>query len=246
MLYGANSRHPRPWIRLYSVYEKIQVSFFFVQEIIISGVYISATLKLAKLQSPVRDPVRSRRFLHHLIAVNIMIIILDCVILGLEYANFYDIQTTYKSFAYSVKLKMEFSILNRLKEMATVRQDSISQSRHTTDMTSHATGSQPKSQGTNMDHLSRTGSCLRPRDPDEFFSAYAVGSNGYDHESHPQVLMSSSMGDLGVMKTTEICVQRHTRAELRGSSNSDNSVGTNTCRNSSTASLHVDMALKDP
>jgi hypothetical protein len=53
----------------------------------------------------------------HLILVNIVVIALDVTILALEYNGFYSIQTAYKGMVYSVKLKMEFSILNRLVEM---------------------------------------------------------------------------------------------------------------------------------
>ena len=49
--------------------------------------------------------------------VNIIIVLLDITILGLEYSGLYDIQTVYKGLAYSVKLKLEFSILNRLVEL---------------------------------------------------------------------------------------------------------------------------------
>lgn len=52
--------------------------------------------------------------LWHLIAVNILVIFLDITILSLEYANQYRLQTAYKAMAYSIKLKLEFSILNTL------------------------------------------------------------------------------------------------------------------------------------
>jgi hypothetical protein len=49
--------------------------------------------------------------------VNVIIVLLDMTILGLEYSGLYDIQTVYKGLVYSVKLKLEFSILNRLVEL---------------------------------------------------------------------------------------------------------------------------------
>lgn len=39
----------------------------------------------------------------------------------LEYLDYYDLQTVYKAFVYSVKLKMEFRILNQLMEMTQKR-----------------------------------------------------------------------------------------------------------------------------
>jgi hypothetical protein len=53
----------------------------------------------------------------HLIYVNIMVILMDVTLLGTEYSGHYEIQTTYKAAVCSVKLKMEFSILNQLPEI---------------------------------------------------------------------------------------------------------------------------------
>jgi hypothetical protein len=53
----------------------------------------------------------------HLIYVNAIIVFLDLRILALEYSGLYDIQTAYRGLVYSVKLKLEFSILNRLVDL---------------------------------------------------------------------------------------------------------------------------------
>ncbi|KAL2175259.1 uncharacterized protein P884DRAFT_262401 [Thermothelomyces heterothallicus CBS 202.75] len=58
-----------------------------------------------------------RRLMTHLVLVNVIIVVLDITILALEYAGLYAVQTAYKGFVYSIKLKIEFSILNRLVEM---------------------------------------------------------------------------------------------------------------------------------
>lgn len=59
-----------------------------------------------------RNTLRSIR--RHLIYVNIVVVALDATLLGTQFANFYRVQTTYKPFVYSIKLKLEFAILNRL------------------------------------------------------------------------------------------------------------------------------------
>ncbi|KAH6883922.1 hypothetical protein B0T10DRAFT_580011 [Thelonectria olida] len=100
MAYGANSDNPDPWAKPYSIYEKIQ-------ELIISSLYIRETVKLAGLQPAIRNGRKWRPPMIHLIS----------------YANYYSIQTAYKALVYSIKLKMEFTILNRLKEMATAQED---------------------------------------------------------------------------------------------------------------------------
>ncbi|KAK0738657.1 hypothetical protein B0T18DRAFT_422531 [Schizothecium vesticola] len=119
MVYGANSPNPQPYIVPYSVYEKVQVTIFFIQEVIISGCYIYETTRLIRISREVRDRDGTRSLMAHLILVNIFIVMVDITILALEYAGLYDLQTAYKALVYSVKLKLEFSILNRLVELST-------------------------------------------------------------------------------------------------------------------------------
>ncbi|AEO61383.1 hypothetical protein MYCTH_2311483 [Thermothelomyces thermophilus ATCC 42464] len=122
--YGSNSSNPAPFIVPYSIYERVQVTLFFLQEIIISGLYIHETVLLMRVRSRSgisgrnqgRDSTR-RRLMTHLVVVNAVIVVLDITILALEFAGLYAIQTAYKGFVYSIKLKIEFSILNRLVEM---------------------------------------------------------------------------------------------------------------------------------
>jgi hypothetical protein len=52
-----------------------------------------------------------------LIHINTIIVFFDHTILGLEYPGLYDIQTAYKALVYSMKLKLEFSILSRLVDL---------------------------------------------------------------------------------------------------------------------------------
>ena len=120
-IYGSNlSSNPKnPFAAPYSIYEKIQVTIFFIQECIISGLYISETIKTIKLQRDIRSNRSSRRLLKHLVFINILIIAFDITILGLEYASYYDVQTSYKAMVYAAKLKLEFSILNKLVEATT-------------------------------------------------------------------------------------------------------------------------------
>ncbi|KAH8648202.1 hypothetical protein BGZ60DRAFT_390730 [Tricladium varicosporioides] len=116
MVYGANSDHPQKFLVPYSIYEKVQVTIFFLQELVISILYIFQTVKILRPEGNIRGRT-SRRLMSHLIYVNVIIVILDITILGLEYSGLYDIQTAYKGLVYAVKLKLEFSILNRLVEL---------------------------------------------------------------------------------------------------------------------------------
>ena len=57
--------------------------------------------------------------MRHLISVNVIIVLLDFLVLALEYSGMYDMQTSCKAFVYAVKLTLEFSILNRPVELTT-------------------------------------------------------------------------------------------------------------------------------
>jgi hypothetical protein len=116
LLYGANSSHPQPYLSPYSICEKIQITAFSTQEFIISALYIWEARKMLRSIAKIKkEEVRS--VMLHLIFVNILMIIMDVTLLGTEYANQYSIETTYKSTLYSIKLKLEFSILNRLRTL---------------------------------------------------------------------------------------------------------------------------------
>lgn len=119
LIFGSNSSSiPERFIYPYSVFEKIQVTIFFLQEITISALYIIHTLRVLGPEGQIRGSAR-RKTMAHLVYVNAAIVLLDITILTLEYKGLYDIQTAYKAFVYSVKLKLEFSILNKLVDLTT-------------------------------------------------------------------------------------------------------------------------------
>lgn len=64
--------------------------------------------------------------LRQLITINVLVIMLDITILGLEFADLYKLQTAYKAMSYSIKLKLEFSILNHLVSITRERAPSSS------------------------------------------------------------------------------------------------------------------------
>jgi hypothetical protein len=113
MAFGADSSLSARFVPVFVVYDKIQLTVFFVQECIISGIYIYETVHLL---APTGEPVSTsvRNLLKHLIIVNIFVLMLDSTVLAFGYSGYYQIQTTFKAAVYSVKLKVEFSVLNRL------------------------------------------------------------------------------------------------------------------------------------
>ncbi|GAB0137339.1 hypothetical protein EsDP_00005610 [Epichloe bromicola] len=117
LVYGTNSSNPAFFRKPYSIFAKLQLAVFFVQEVIISSLYIVETTRLLKIQRGVGCSAM-RRAMGHLILVNVFVVLLDISILCLEFTQHYNIQTVWKALVYSVKLKSEFSVLNRLVEFS--------------------------------------------------------------------------------------------------------------------------------
>lgn len=84
---------PTPYIPVYSVVEKIQVTMFFIQECILSGIYIWKTSVMLRTEGPLFDTKenvrgsRGRKVLMHTLLMSILIILLDVTTLGLEFGG---------------------------------------------------------------------------------------------------------------------------------------------------------------
>ncbi|KAF2877602.1 hypothetical protein BDV95DRAFT_625430 [Massariosphaeria phaeospora] len=113
---GSNSTNPEPFLKIYAAWEIFQVTWFFVQECLISGLYVYRAVTLIRTSGVFRGDDAKRVF-NHLILVNLLVIALDVTVLALQYAGLYTIQTSWKTLAYSIKLKFEFDILNRLVDL---------------------------------------------------------------------------------------------------------------------------------
>ena len=115
LTYGLNSPKPAPdYFVAFNIMEKLQMTAFCIQEFIISGVYVWATISLLK---PVYHG-RTRKVMTQLIWINLIIIGMDICLLAMEYSNIYEIEATLKSMVYSIKLKLEFAVLNQLMTLA--------------------------------------------------------------------------------------------------------------------------------
>ncbi|KAF2854848.1 hypothetical protein T440DRAFT_475925 [Plenodomus tracheiphilus IPT5] len=144
LTFGSNS-NSLTWTTLqrfvngYSIMEKIQMVGFFLQEVILSIIYIKETIRLLKLSESVQDDVQSidtgsgnghlknavvRKTMYQLLAINVIIISMDLALLGVEFANLYLIETTLKGVVYSIKLKLEFAVLGKLVQLVRDRTDS--------------------------------------------------------------------------------------------------------------------------
>jgi len=101
--------------------EKVQMCGFFLQEVILSSIYIAETIRI--LRTSVQDD--TIRLMYQLMAINILIIIMDLGLLGLECASLYILETITKPCFYSIKLKLEFAILSKLVHFVGNRSSSL-------------------------------------------------------------------------------------------------------------------------
>jgi hypothetical protein len=94
----------------------VQVTAFFVQETLIGILYIYQTAKYFRTLEPLGNTRQNTRDnLRNLIGVNVVIIMLDCSVLGLSYSGLFNLQGFYKVAVYAAKLRMEFTILDQLR-----------------------------------------------------------------------------------------------------------------------------------
>lgn len=109
---GSNSG-VQNFVAPFNIYERVQLTGFSVQETIISSLYIWETLTGLRPLLMLKGS-RGQRVILNVILVNTIAILLDAALLTTEYTNHFDIQTTFKPLVYSIKLKMEFTVLNSL------------------------------------------------------------------------------------------------------------------------------------
>lgn len=111
LTYGSNGDlNTETFVRGYNVMEKIQMCGFFIQEVILSALYIQAAARL--LRKSTRED--AKKFFWQLLGINVIIIIMDLGILSVEAASLYLYETIIKGTVYSIKLKLEFAILGKL------------------------------------------------------------------------------------------------------------------------------------
>ncbi|KAF2793721.1 hypothetical protein K505DRAFT_305361 [Melanomma pulvis-pyrius CBS 109.77] len=136
------TKHPEAYTRGYVVMEKIQMSIFTAQEVFISLFYCWEVRRVLQLIAPSAAPAsashpasfafapsyhhkaggrQTRKAMWQLVAMNVLLLVLDAVLLAVEFQNLYMIQTTFKSLVYSVKLKVEFAVLSQIKGVMKTR-----------------------------------------------------------------------------------------------------------------------------
>lgn len=122
IVFGMHYSEVPTFAKGYIYVERLQMTGFCIQELIISGLYIWKTLDI--LQAG--EKKQARRTLWQLFIINVVIVALDVALLVLEYLCLVSLQIAFKALAYSVKLKMEFAILSKLVESSSLTQRTLS------------------------------------------------------------------------------------------------------------------------
>ncbi|KAI2712453.1 hypothetical protein CBS147354_7959 [Penicillium roqueforti] len=97
------------------IYNWIQLAGFCIQDLVIYGLYIYKAIRALKCIIQIRGR-NGRKVIIHLLWVNILVIALNILLLLTEYKLHY-IQVSFKTVVYCIKLKLEFSVLNRLRSL---------------------------------------------------------------------------------------------------------------------------------
>lgn len=92
------------------------MTLFFIQETSMNAVYMWKARRMLHSSSILTSPGAGKHnlVLYHLIFSNLLVILLDAVLLGIQFASFFNLQGSFKPLVYGIKLKVEFAILNRL------------------------------------------------------------------------------------------------------------------------------------
>lgn len=108
----SSSRHK--FLQPMEIMERIQQTIFTLQETLISGLYIYNTSRF--LGSGFGS--RTRKVIALLVLVQLIVIVFDSGLTVLDYHNMFTLKCTVHPFVYTIKLKLEFVVLNQLLSLA--------------------------------------------------------------------------------------------------------------------------------
>jgi hypothetical protein len=114
------------------VWDRVQLLVFFLQETILSCLYIYETRNHLRItmslgsslcSSPTQAEKAKNRVLWNLVNANLLVILLDIVLLGIQFGgdHLFYLQGAFKPCVYGIKLKVEFLVLNQLIESIRAR-----------------------------------------------------------------------------------------------------------------------------
>jgi hypothetical protein len=103
------------YVSTMNILERIQIVMFSVQELILSGLYIYGTFKMA--QDSFNSRIRKTIML--LITIQIAAICCSALLIILDFTGYYILKSFIHSFVYAFKLQLEFVILNEFRQLVT-------------------------------------------------------------------------------------------------------------------------------
>lgn len=106
----------RAWKHVHDRVEKVQVVTFAVQDIILSCLYLRAAYQY--LQGRFTQSSKTRSVMCLLLLVQFVAIAFDVAIVFMDFAGYLQLKFIVFSFAYAVKLELEFVALNQLVELS--------------------------------------------------------------------------------------------------------------------------------
>jgi hypothetical protein len=114
-------RHSKPsavlaWHRVFQPFERIQIIVFSAQETLLSFFYVRAAYQYLRSRFVQRGKTRKAMCL--LLGVQVVIVLVDIALIVIDFANFLELKLFIHSFVYSIKLELEFVVLNQLVELS--------------------------------------------------------------------------------------------------------------------------------
>ncbi|KAK0099372.1 hypothetical protein ONS95_003555 [Cadophora gregata] len=111
--FGLMTRHHDTYYRPMQIMERIQQTVFTLQETAMSCLYIYHTRKFLKIGYP----LQTRKVIGLLLIVQLLVIALDAVLTLFDYTDKFTLKCTLHPLVYSIKLKLEFIVLNQLQSL---------------------------------------------------------------------------------------------------------------------------------
>jgi hypothetical protein len=120
-MYGSAFITEPSWNYAYNVTERLQVTGFAVQEVLLSLFYVYSAVRLLRISPEGKN--RIKQIMYELLGINAITIALDIAVILIEYIYLYSLQVCLKVFVYSVKVKLELAVLGRLVALTNTRQE---------------------------------------------------------------------------------------------------------------------------
>ena len=111
--FGLISSNREPYYQVMKVYEKVQQTVFTVQETAISSMYIYFTARFLNIGYA----MQTRKVVSLLVAVQVTVVALDILLTVIDFNDMFTLKCTIHPFIYSIKLKLEFIVLNQLQQI---------------------------------------------------------------------------------------------------------------------------------